>query len=48
MKNLSKSNKKRNKSISSIKNMKKSFIPTSQSTKNINGLRAKGIRLFTP
>ena len=48
MKNLSKSNKKRNKSISSIKNMKKSFIPTSQSAKNINGLRAKGIRLFTP
>ncbi len=48
MKSISKTNIKRNKSVSSIKNMKKSFIPSSQSTKNINGFRTKGIRLFTP
>ena len=48
MKSLNNTNKKKNKTSSSVKNMKKSFIPTSQSTKNINGFRTKGIRLFTP
>ena len=48
MKSLNNTNKKKNKTSSSVKNMKKSFIPTSQSTKNINNKRNKGIRLFTP
>ena len=45
---MNKKNKKKKKTSSSVKNMKKSFIPTSQSTKNINNKRNKGIRLFTP